>query len=62
MFREGFVWGAGSSAYQIEGGAALDGRGPSIWDTLCRRPGAIHNSETGDVACDHYTRFRDDPQ
>lgn len=60
MFREGFVWGAGSSSYQIEGAHAQDGRGPSIWDTLCRRPGAVHNGETGDIACDHYNRSAED--
>ncbi|MBX3389730.1 MAG: beta-glucosidase [Phycisphaeraceae bacterium] len=60
MFGEGFVWGAGSSSYQIEGAFAQDGRGLSIWDTLCRRPGAIHNGETGDVACDHYNRMSED--
>lgn len=60
MFREGFVWGAGSSAYQIEGGADAGGRGPSVWDTFCRVPGAVHQGETGAVACDHYHRFGED--
>jgi beta-glucosidase len=55
-----FVWGASTAAYQIEGGAAEDGRTPSIWDTFCRVPGAIDNGDTGDVACDHYHRWRED--
>lgn len=59
-FPKDFVWGAASSAYQIEGGAAQDGRGPSVWDTFCERPGAVRDGHTGDVACDHYNRFSDD--
>lgn len=59
-FPEDFTWGAASSAYQIEGGAAVDGRGPSVWDEFCKRPGAVHLNQTGEVACDHYHRFRDD--
>jgi beta-glucosidase len=55
-----FVWGAATSAYQIEGAVAEDGRAPSIWDTFCRVPGAIDNGDTGDVACDHYHRWRTD--
>ncbi len=55
-----FVWGAATSAYQIEGAVAEDGRSPSIWDTFCRVPGAIDNGDTGDVACDHYHRWRED--
>ncbi len=49
-----FIWGAATSAYQIEGAVAEEGRTPSIWDTFCRVPGAIDNGDTGDVACDHY--------
>lgn len=60
MFREGFVWGAGSSSLQIEGAAAQDGRAPSIWDMLCRRPGAIQNADTSEVCCDHYNRMPED--
>jgi len=55
-----FVWGVATSAYQIEGAAAEDGRAPSIWDTFCRVPGAIDNGDTGDVACDHYHRWPED--
>ena len=59
-FPPGFVFGAASSAYQIEGAADEDGRGPSIWDTFSHTPGRTRNGETGDVACDHYHRWRDD--
>ena len=59
-FPAGFVWGFAASAYQIEGAATEDGRGPSIWDTFCRQPGAVVNGDNGDVACDHYHRYRDD--
>jgi beta-glucosidase/6-phospho-beta-glucosidase/beta-galactosidase len=55
-----FAWGAATAAYQIEGAVAEDGRSPSIWDTFCRVPGAIDNGDTGDVACDHYHRWRED--
>jgi beta-glucosidase len=55
-----FAWGVATAAYQIEGGVAEDGRSPSIWDTFCRVPGAIDNGDTGDVACDHYHRWRED--
>lgn len=55
-----FRWGAATSAYQIEGAVAEGGRSPSIWDTFCRVPGAIDNSDTGDVACDHYHRWPED--
>jgi beta-glucosidase len=56
----GFVWGASTAAYQIEGAVSEDGRGPSIWDAFVREPGKIRNGETGDVAADHYHRYRDD--
>jgi beta-glucosidase len=59
-FPTGFVWGFAASAYQIEGAAAEDGRGPSVWDTFSRVPGAIADGQTGDGACDHYHRFRED--
>ena len=59
-FPPGFLWGAATAAYQIEGAAAEDGKGPSIWDTFCRVPGAIATGETGDVSCDHYHRWRED--
>ncbi len=59
-FPDGFLWGASTAAYQIEGAAAEDGRGPSIWDKFTRRPGAILNGDNGDRACDHYHRFGED--
>ncbi len=57
---EGFLLGAAAASYQIEGAVDEDGRGPSIWDTFSRVPGAIVNGDTGDVACDHYHRYRED--
>jgi beta-glucosidase len=59
-FPEDFIWGAATSAYQIEGAVAEDGRGDSIWDWFCNRPGAIAGGASGRVACDHYHRWRDD--
>ena len=59
-FPEGFIWGAGTSAYQIEGAHRADGRGPSVWDTFTHTPGKIRNGDTGDVACDHYNRWPED--
>ena len=59
-FPADFGWGFAASAYQIEGAATEDGRGPSIWDTFARQPGTIADGSTGDVACDHYHRYRDD--
>ena len=59
-FPSGFLWGAATSAYQIEGSPLADGAGPSIWHRFSRVAGAIHNGDTGDVAADHYRRYRDD--
>jgi beta-glucosidase len=59
-FPPAFTWGVATAAYQIEGAATEDGRGPSIWDTFSRVPGAVANGDTGDVACDHYHRWPDD--
>lgn len=59
-FPSDFVWGAAAAAYQIEGAAQEDGKGQSVWDVFCRRPGAIWNGDSGEVACDHYHRFRED--
>jgi beta-glucosidase len=59
-FPDGFVWGAATAAYQVEGAVDVDGRGPSIWDTFCARPGAIAGGDTGAVACDHYHRYPED--
>jgi beta-glucosidase len=55
-----FGFAASSSAHQIEGAVAEDGRGESIWDRFCRVPDAVAQGETGDVACDHYHRWRED--
>ncbi|QDB80659.1 beta-glucosidase [Georgenia wutianyii] len=57
---DGFVWGAATAAYQIEGAATADGRTPSIWDTYSHTPGRVAGGDTGDVAVDHYNRFRED--
>ncbi|MEV4811788.1 GH1 family beta-glucosidase [Micromonospora avicenniae] len=59
-FPPGFVWGASTSAYQIEGAVKEDGRGESVWDTFSRTPGRTRNGDTGDVAADHYRRYRED--
>jgi beta-glucosidase len=59
-FPADFVWGVATAAYQIEGAAAADGRGPSIWDTFSHTPGRVRSGDTGDVAADHYHRYAED--
>jgi len=59
QFPAGFEWGAATAAYQVEGAVAADGRGESIWDRFTHTPGRVHGGDTGDVACDHYHRYRD---
>lgn len=59
-FPEGFLWGAATAAYQVEGAAREDGRGLSIWDAFSHSPGRIRNDDTGDVAVDQYHRYRED--
>jgi beta-glucosidase len=59
-FPRDFGWGVATAAYQVEGGAAEDGRGPSIWDVFSKKDKAVFEGHTGDVACDHYHRFKDD--
>ena len=58
--QDSFVWGAATSAFQVEGAAAIDGRGRSIWDDFCTQPGRILDGSDGSVACDHYHRYRED--
>ena len=59
-FPKDFAWGVATAAYQVEGAAAEDGKGPSVWDVFCKKKGAIFDGNTGDVACDHYHRFKED--
>jgi beta-glucosidase len=59
-FKDDFVFGAATAAFQIEGAHHTDGRTDSIWDTFCRVPGAVINGDDGSVACDHYHRYADD--
>ena len=60
QFPKGFFWGTATAAYQVEGAWNEDGKGPSIWDTYAHTPGKIANGDTGDVANDHYHRYRED--
>jgi beta-glucosidase len=59
-FPAGFVWGAATAAYQIEGATDADGRGLSVWDTFSRTPGKVRGGDTGDIACDSYHRYPED--
>lgn len=59
-FPQDFLWGTATASYQIEGATDKDGRGASIWDVFCDRPGAISDGSSGDVACDHYHRYPED--
>lgn len=59
-FREDFVWGAATSAYQVEGATKEDGKGEHIWDVYTKEPGHVFGNQSGDVACDHYHRFAED--
>ena len=61
-FPDGFVWGAATSAYQIEGSPLADGAGPSIWQRFAHTPGMMANGDHGDTACDHYRRYKEDVQ
>lgn len=60
QFDDAFLWGAATAAYQIEGAWNVDGRGESIWDRFSHTPGNVVNGDNGDVACDHYHRYRQD--
>ena len=59
-FPKDFVFGAATAAYQIEGAVEQDGRAPSVWDSFSHSPGKIKPGHNGDVACDHYNRYRED--
>ena len=59
-FPKDFVWGVATASYQVEGAANEDGRGPSVWDTFCKKKGAVFEGDTGETACDHYHRYKDD--
>lgn len=59
-FPDNFTWGVAAAAYQIEGAAGEDGKGASVWDMFCRQPGKVLDGHSGDMACDHYRRFRED--
>lgn len=59
-FPDGFLWGSATAAYQVEGSPLADGAGPSIWHRFVRTPGMVTNGDTGDVACDHYRRYKSD--
>jgi beta-glucosidase len=60
VFPKGFVWGVATAAYQIEGAADDDGKGPSVWDAFSKKKGAVFEGHTGDDACDHYHRYLED--
>lgn len=59
-FPEGFLWGAATASFQVEGAAAVGGRSPSIWDRFCAEPGRVLHGDTGDVSCDHFHRLESD--
>lgn len=59
-FRNDFIWGVASASYQIEGAVNEDGRGTSVWDMFCKQPGRITDGQSGETACDHYHRYKED--
>lgn len=59
-FRKDFAWGAATSSYQIEGAVKGEGKGEHIWDVYVREPGHVFEGHTGETACDHYHRYRED--
>ena len=61
-FQDQFMWGTASAAYQVEGAYAEDGKGLSVWDAYTQESGHVAHGENGNVACDHYHRFREDVQ
>jgi beta-glucosidase len=60
IFPKGFIWGAATASYQIEGAWDEEGKGESIWDRFSHTPGKVYNGDTGDVACDHFHRWPED--
>lgn len=60
MFRDDFIWGVASAAYQIEGAAYEDGKGEGTWDYFSKNTDRVAHNETGEVACDHYHRYKED--
>ena len=60
VFSKDFVWGSATAAYQVEGAIYEAGRGESIWDRYCSNPGNVENQESGEIACDHYHRYKED--
>jgi len=60
LFPKDFIWGAATASYQIEGAYQEDGKGESIWDRFSHTPGKVENGDTGDIACDHYHKYRED--
>jgi len=60
IFPKHFIFGAAAASYQVEGAATADGKGPSVWDMMCRWPDKVWEGNTGDVACDHYHRYKED--
>ena len=60
VFPDDFMWGAATASYQIEGACHEDGKSESIWDRFAHTPGRIRDGSNGDVACDHYHRYRED--
>ena len=59
-FRNDFIWGAATASYQIEGAAFEDGKGTSVWDEFCLQPGKVFEGHSGQIACDHYHRYKED--
>lgn len=62
QFPKDFLWGTATASYQVEGAINIGGRGPSIWDTFCQKPGKVVNGDDGSQACDHYHRYQEDCQ
>ena len=60
VFPQGFLWGAATAAFQVEGATGVDGRTDSIWDAFCRLPGKVVGGDTGEPGADHYRRFEQD--